>query len=96
VTLVAAVKLRGVKTRPQINVAVGETVFFPAMLKNCCSCIQARRYTVGYRPNGGRPNPSPQLTIKGKWLEQLGFSTGQPVSITAENGCLVIRTEVGD
>ncbi|WP_411704572.1 SymE family type I addiction module toxin [Edaphovirga cremea] len=56
---------------------------------------QARRYTVGYRPNGGRPNPSPQLTIKGKWLEQLGFTPGQPVSITAENGCLVIRTEVG-
>ncbi len=27
---------------------------------------QARSYTVGYRPNGGRPNPSPQLTIKGK------------------------------
>ncbi|TPG63337.1 SymE family type I addiction module toxin [Ewingella americana] len=44
-----------------------------------------------YRPNGGRPNPSPQLTIKGKWLEQLGFTTGQPVSITAENGCLIIR-----
>jgi len=57
---------------------------------------QARRYTVGYRPNGGRPNPSPQLTIKGKWLEQLGFTTGQPVSITAENGCLIIRTKVGD
>ena len=37
---------------------------------------QARRYTVGYRPNGGRPNPSPQLTIKGKWLEELGFTTG--------------------
>ncbi|WP_145576854.1 SymE family type I addiction module toxin [Yersinia alsatica] len=44
--------------------------------------------------NGGRPNPSPQLTIKGKWLEELGFSTGQPVSITAEDGCLVIRAEV--
>jgi len=55
---------------------------------------QARRYTVGYRPNGGRPNPSPQLTIKGKWLEQFGFTTGQPVSITADNGCLVIRAEV--
>jgi toxic protein SymE len=56
---------------------------------------QARRYTVGYRPNGGRPNPSPQLTIKGKWLEEFGFATGQPVSITAENGCLVIRAEIG-
>jgi len=39
---------------------------------------QARRYTVDYRPNGGRPNPSPQLAIKGKWPEQLGFTTGQP------------------
>ncbi|TPG63340.1 SymE family type I addiction module toxin [Ewingella americana] len=64
------------------------------MLKNSCGFLQASRYTVGYRPNGGRPNPSPQLTIKGKWLEQLGFTTGQPVSITAENGCLVIRAEV--
>ncbi|WP_428980832.1 SymE family type I addiction module toxin [Erwinia billingiae] len=25
----------------------------------------------------------------------LGFATGQPVSITAEDGCLVIRAEVG-
>ncbi|WP_459177292.1 SymE family type I addiction module toxin [Ewingella americana] len=28
-------------------------------------------------------------------MEQLGFSTGQPVSITAQNGCLVIRAEIG-
>jgi len=55
---------------------------------------QARRYTVGYCPNSGRPNPNPQLTIKGKWLEEIGFSTGQPVSITAEDGCLVIRAEL--
>ncbi|MFF6010004.1 SymE family type I addiction module toxin [Rahnella sp. R3(2024)] len=55
---------------------------------------QARRYTVGYRPNSGRLNPCPQLTIKGKWLEEIGFSTGQPVSITAEDGCLVIRAEL--
>ncbi|MGC6388784.1 SymE family type I addiction module toxin [Ewingella sp. S1.OA.A_B6] len=31
------------------------------------------------------------MAIKSKWLEQ-GFSTGQPVRVTAENGCLVIRT----
>jgi len=63
--------------------------------RNSTSALQARRYTVDYRPNGGRPNPRPQLKIKGNWLEQLGFSTGQPVSITAENGCLVIRAEFG-
>ncbi|TPG55448.1 SymE family type I addiction module toxin [Ewingella americana] len=34
------------------------------------------------------------MTIKGKWLEEFGFTTGQPVNITAENGCLVIRTEL--
>lgn len=52
---------------------------------------QARKSTVGYRPNGGRPNPLPQLTIKGRWLEQWGFIRGQPVSIIAEQGQLIIR-----
>ncbi|KFK93709.1 hypothetical protein IV04_09915 [Serratia sp. Ag1] len=46
----------------------------------------------GYRTNSGRPNPLPQLTIKGQWLEALGFTQGQPASITAEHGQLIIRT----
>lgn len=41
---------------------------------------QARKTVVGYRPNGGRPNPLPQLTIKGRWLEQWGFVKGQSAS----------------
>ncbi|MHA7848742.1 SymE family type I addiction module toxin [Serratia sp. D1N4] len=40
----------------------------------------------------GRPNPLQQLTIKGRWLEALGFTKGQPVSITTEHGQLIIRT----
>jgi toxic protein SymE len=56
------------------------------------STAQARKSIVGYRTNGGKPNPLPQLTIKGRWLEQLGFTKGQPVSITAEHGQLTIRT----
>ena len=52
---------------------------------------QARKSIVGYRPNGGKPNPLPQLTIKGRWLEQWGFTRGQPVSIIAEQGQLIIR-----
>ena len=52
---------------------------------------QARKSIVGYRPNGGRANPLPQLTIKGRWLKQLGFIKGQPVSIIAEKGQLIIR-----
>ncbi|NIG87162.1 type I toxin-antitoxin system SymE family toxin [Serratia symbiotica] len=37
---------------------------------------QARKCVVGYRSNGGKPNPTPQLTLKGHWLEPLGFTTG--------------------
>ena len=49
--------------------------------------------TVGYSPNGGQPNPRPQLTIKGRWLEAFGFTTGQPVIIDAQQGLLIIRIE---
>jgi len=52
---------------------------------------QARKSIVVYRPNGGKPNPLPQLTIKGRWMEQWGFTRGQPVSIIAEQGQLIIR-----
>ncbi|MCL9646439.1 MULTISPECIES: SymE family type I addiction module toxin [Pantoea] len=56
------------------------------------AALQARKSVVGYRTNGGRPNPLLQLTIKGRWLEALGFTQGQPVSITAKHGQLIIRT----
>ncbi|MFD1094113.1 SymE family type I addiction module toxin [Providencia vermicola] len=38
--------------------------------------VKNRRYSVGYLPNNGKPNPSPQLTISGKWLKELGFEVG--------------------
>lgn len=40
-----------------------------------------RFYTVDYMPQGIKPNPRPQLTIKGRWLEQIGFYVGCPVII---------------
>ncbi|EPD6701369.1 SymE family type I addiction module toxin [Cronobacter dublinensis] len=54
---------------------------------------QTHYYRVGYRPNQSRPNTLPQLTIKGRWLEALGFFTGQAVIVTAEQGRLVIEAE---
>ncbi|XKX95763.1 SymE family type I addiction module toxin [Dickeya ananatis] len=51
-------------------------------------------YTVGYAPNGMKGNPPPQLTLKGRWLEDLGFNTGQPVIVTVERGRLVIEAEI--
>jgi len=51
----------------------------------------AHYYRVGYRPNKGQPNPLPQLTIKGRWLEVLGFTTGQRIEVIPEAGQLIIR-----
>ncbi|MGC0984418.1 SymE family type I addiction module toxin [Pantoea agglomerans] len=48
-------------------------------------------YRVGYRPNRGQPNPLPQLTIKGRWLEALGFTTGQKIEVITGPGQLIIR-----
>ncbi|AUH02520.1 hypothetical protein CWC46_12955 [Prodigiosinella confusarubida] len=31
------------------------------------------------------------LTLKGRWLEDLGFNTGQSVIVTIEHGQLLIR-----
>jgi len=42
---------------------------------------QAHYFKIGYRPNKGQPNPLPQLTIKGRWLEMLGFTTGQKIEV---------------
>ncbi|OTQ54567.1 SymE family type I addiction module toxin [Gilliamella apis] len=45
----------------------------------------------GYSLNGGQPNPRQQLTIKGRWLEAFGFTTGQPVIIDVQQELLIIR-----
>ncbi|WP_172644779.1 SymE family type I addiction module toxin [Pectobacterium brasiliense] len=33
----------------------------------------------------------PRLKLSGKWLENIGFNTGQPVIVTVEQGQLLIR-----
>ncbi len=53
-----------------------------------------RYYTVGYVPNGGRPNALPSLNLKGRWLHECGFFTGQPVTVTVKNGQLIIEPEI--
>ncbi|MBI0004621.1 type I toxin-antitoxin system SymE family toxin [Gilliamella sp. W8126] len=47
--------------------------------------------TVSYSLNGRQSNPRPQLTIKGRWLEQLGFYPGLPVTIKIEQNKLIIE-----
>ncbi|MEX6158387.1 SymE family type I addiction module toxin [Providencia manganoxydans] len=42
-------------------------------------------------PKRGKPNPSPQLTISGKWLNELGFEVGTHYTLTRQAGQLIIR-----
>ena len=53
--------------------------------------VKNRRYSVGYLPNNGKPNPSPQLTISGKWLKGLGFEVGTHNTLIRQAGQLIIR-----
>ncbi|OCL27433.1 hypothetical protein A9G03_02070, partial [Gilliamella sp. wkB171] len=53
-----------------------------------------RFYTIGYVPQGIKPNPRPQLTIKGRWLEQFGFYVGCPVIIKIEQGKLIVELDL--
>ncbi|EOT1929872.1 SymE family type I addiction module toxin [Serratia marcescens] len=39
----------------------------------------------------GKPNPLSQLTLKGRWLEPLGFTTGQRIEVITEPGQLSTR-----
>lgn len=52
---------------------------------------QARQSIVGYRPNHGQPDPYPQITLKGRWLGQLGFTTGQKLEVITQPRQLIIR-----
>ncbi|EJD6541533.1 SymE family type I addiction module toxin [Providencia rettgeri] len=51
---------------------------------------------MGYTPNRGKPNPSPQLTFSGKWLSELGFTVGSHFTLTRQAGQLIIRLAEGE
>ncbi|AYH12504.1 type I toxin-antitoxin system SymE family toxin [Pectobacterium parmentieri] len=34
------------------------------------------------------------MNLKGRWLEEFGFITGMPITITVERGRLVIEIEI--
>ncbi|MCJ7926534.1 MAG: type I toxin-antitoxin system SymE family toxin [Pantoea vagans] len=55
------------------------------------SVWQAHFYKEGCRPNKGKSNPLPQLTIKCRWLEALCFTTGQKIEVITGLGQLIIR-----
>ena len=70
------------KTHSKLKSATGKE---PASQPN------ERFYTIGYVPQGIKPNPRLQITIKGRWLEQIGFYAGQSVIIKVEQNKLIVE-----
>ncbi|MBC8949245.1 SymE family type I addiction module toxin [Xenorhabdus sp. TS4] len=67
---------------------------------NSGSSKAQRRYKVGYisRCHADRHtgmtryySQHPSLHLKGNWLQEAGFATGQPVQVSVEHGQLIIR-----
>ncbi|MEQ4702477.1 SymE family type I addiction module toxin [Providencia rettgeri] len=58
--------------------------------------VKTRQYTVGYAPNRGKPNPSPQLTLSGKWLKEMGLEVGRHYTLTRQAGQLIIQLAEGE
>ena len=53
----------------------------------------SRKLTVGYMP--GSKKPYPMIRLQGKWLEQLGFKTGDRVVVTVNADSIVITKSDG-
>ncbi|WP_081298568.1 SymE family type I addiction module toxin [Gilliamella apicola] len=43
------------------------------------------------KPIHANYSKQPALHLKGNWLEAVGFTTGQPVTITAKKGKLIVE-----
>lgn len=47
-----------------------------------------------YGQSGYRYQETPTIMLKGKWLSELGFNIGDYISISCENGKLVITPDI--
>ena len=52
---------------------------------------KSRRYTVGYIRDHLKHQPSPSITLRGHWMAELGFTTGQKIEVITEPGLMIIR-----
>ena len=51
---------------------------------------EVRRFKV-YEQSGRNYKPTPTITLKGLWLEELGFGVGTILTVRCEEGKLVIE-----
>ncbi|MCG8708029.1 type I toxin-antitoxin system SymE family toxin [Brenneria sp. 4F2] len=49
---------------------------------------------MGYAPHNGKSNPPCAINLKGRWLEESGFITGMPVTVTVVRGRIIIETQI--
>lgn len=43
--------------------------------------------------SGYKYKPTPTITLKGQWLEELGFEINKPVTVKCEGGRLIITVK---
>jgi len=51
-----------------------------------------RCYTVSYASDA-KYNPLPAVILKGRWLEEAGFTTGIPIEVKVLQGCLILTVQ---
>ncbi|MFP1743431.1 SymE family type I addiction module toxin [Lonsdalea quercina] len=49
---------------------------------------------MGVASHNGRRNPPSAINLKGRWLEESGFITGMPVTVTVGRGRIIIETQI--
>lgn len=52
-----------------------------------------RHLTVSYASRYPDYSRIPALTLKGQWLEAVGFTTGTEVDVKVMNGCIVLTAQ---
>lgn len=55
--------------------------------------MEKKRSIKVYGQSGYKYQETPTIMLKGKWLQELGFNIGDYVSITCEDGRLVITPD---
>lgn len=48
-----------------------------------------------YEQSGYQYKPTPTIILKGQWLRELGFEIGEYISVSCENGRLIITPDEG-
>ena len=43
-----------------------------------------------YNQSGYNYTPTPTITLKGKWLQELGFGANTPINVKCEDGRIII------